>query len=135
MSLVSWSETLSVGIEKIDKEHRGLVDLINLLHSEMLAGKGKDVLGDVLAKLVTYTKTHFATEETLFRAHAYPQAEPHKKEHELLTQKVLELQRDFNAGKVVLSIPVLHFLRDWLQNHIQKMDMAYRLFFEMKGVK
>jgi hemerythrin len=135
MALISWSDTMSVGVDKIDKEHRVLIDLINLLHSEMLAGKSKDAMGTVLDKLIAYTKTHFAMEETLFRTHVYPAADGHKKEHEALTRKVLALQADFKAGKAVISAPVLDFLRDWLTNHILKQDMAYKTFFANKGVK
>jgi hemerythrin len=135
MALITWSRNFSVGVDKIDKEHRGLIDLINLLHTEMLAGKSKDVLGPVLDKLIVYTKTHFSTEESLFRTHGYPLAAAHKKEHETLTQKVLELQTELKSGKNVISITVLNFLRDWLTNHILKQDLAYKLFFEDRGVK
>jgi hemerythrin-like metal-binding protein len=135
MALITWSGSMSVGIERIDNEHRGLIDLINLLHGEMLAGKSKDSLGKVLDKLVAYTKSHFATEETLFRTHGYPQAAAHKKEHDALTQKALALQADLKAGKLAISAPVLDFLKDWLTNHILKQDMAYRLFLTSKGVK
>jgi hemerythrin len=135
MALISWSSNMSVGVAKIDKEHQGLIDLINLLHSEMLAGKSKEALGVVLDKLITYTKTHFATEETLFRTHKYPQEAAHVKEHQALTQKAQALQADLKAGKTVISAPVLDFLRDWLTNHILKQDMAYKLFFAGKGVK
>jgi len=135
MALISWSDTMSVGVAKIDKEHKGLIDLINLLHGEMLAGKSKDALGVVLDKLIAYTKSHFSYEEMLFRTHSYPQADAHGKEHSALTQKALALQTDLKAGKSVISAPVLDFLRDWLTNHILKQDMAYKLFFAGKGLK
>lgn len=135
MALITWTDSMSVGVAKIDKEHQGLIELINLLHSEMLAGKSKDVLGPVLDKLIVYTKTHFANEEMLFRTHNYPQAAAHVKEHTALTQKALALQADQKAGKSVISAPVLGFLRDWLTSHILKQDMAYKIFFASKGVK
>lgn len=135
MALITWSDAMSVGVEKIDKEHRGLVDLVNLLHSEMLAGKSKESLGGILGKLIAYTKTHFATEEALFRTHNYPHAVEHKKLHDALTQKVMALQGEVSSGKAVISAPVLDFLRDWLANHVMKEDMAYKLFFASKGVK
>jgi hemerythrin len=135
MPLIAWSDAISMGVERIDKEHRGLVDIINHLHAEMLAGKSKDSLTGILDKLIDYTKTHFATEEALFRTHGYPQAQAHKREHEALTQKVLELQANVKAGKAIISAPVLDFLRDWLSNHVMKEDMAYKLFFAGKGVK
>jgi hemerythrin len=135
MALISWSDNMSVGVAKIDNDHKGLIELINLLHGEMLAGKSKDALGVVLDKLIAYTKTHFAYEEALFRTHSYPQAAAHAKEHEALTKKALVLQADLKAGKTVISAPVLDFLRDWLTNHILKQDMAYKLFFADKGVR
>jgi hemerythrin len=135
MGLITWSNSMSVGIEKIDKEHKVLIDLINQLHGEMLAGKSKEALGTVLDKLVAYTKTHFITEETLFRTHAYPQAATHKKEHDALTAKAVALQGEVKAGKAVISAPVLDFLKEWLTNHILRQDMAYKLFFNGKGVK
>jgi hemerythrin len=135
MALIVWSDSMSVGVGRIDKEHRGLIDLINLLHGEMLAGKSKEAMGNILDRLIAYTKTHFAYEETLFRTHNYPQAAAHKQEHDTLTQQVVALQADFKAGKAVIGAPVLAFLKDWLTNHILKQDMAYRLFFESKGVK
>jgi hemerythrin len=135
MALITWSDSMSVGVSRIDKEHQGLIGLINLLHSEMLAGKSKEALVVVLDKLVAYTKIHFAAEETLFRTLNYPAMATHIKEHTALTQKAVQLQSDLKAGKTMISAPVLDFLRDWLTNHILKQDMGYKLFFASKGVK
>ncbi|MGD0836209.1 MAG: bacteriohemerythrin [Polyangia bacterium] len=135
MPLIKWSDNMSVGVKVIDGQHQGLIDLINLPHGEMLAGKGKDTLATVVDRLVDYTKRHFATEETLFRTHAYPRATEHKKEHDSLTAKAVALQTDVKAGKAVVSAPVLDFLKNWLVDHILKVDMAYKVFFQGKGVK
>jgi len=135
MPLINWSETMSVGVTKIDKEHQKLIELINLLHAEMSHGKSNQVMGKVLDELIAYTRSHFATEETLFRTHGYPDAAAHKSEHDGLTKKVLDLQADFKAGKTFIGAPVLSFLRDWLTQHILRQDMAYKLFFASKGVK
>lgn len=134
MPLITWSDTMSVGVAKIDKEHQKLIELINLLHSEMIAGKSNEVMGKVLDQLITYTRGHFALEETLFRTHAYPEGPAHKQEHDALTKKVLELQTEFKAGKTFIGVPTLNFLREWLTRHILKVDMAYKLFFNSKGV-
>jgi hemerythrin len=135
MALISWSDTMSVGVAKLDSEHRKLIDLINQLHGHMLEGKSNEVMGKVLDSLIDYTKTHFATEAALFRAHKYPQTSEHLQEHDALTKKVLDLQAELKAGKALIGAPVLNFLRDWLTKHIMKQDMAYRLFFAEKGVK
>ncbi len=135
MPLITWSDNMSVGVSRIDKEHQKLIELINLLHSEMSLGKSNQVMDKVLDDLIRYTKTHFAAEETLFRTHNYPEAAAHKKEHDGLTKKVVELQADFRAGKTFLGAPTLNFLKEWLTQHILRQDMAYKLFFGSKSVK
>ena len=135
MPLFTWTENMSVGVARIDQEHQKLIELINLLHSEMAAGKSNEVMGKVLGDLIAYTKGHFAMEEGLFRTYAYPQATEHKKEHDALTKKVVDLQGEFKAGKTFIGTPTLAFLRDWLTQHILKQDMSYKLFFASKGLK
>lgn len=134
MALITWNTTMSVGVERIDKEHQGLIDLINLLNDEMLAGKGKEALDAVFTKLLAYTRSHFAYEESLLRTHGYPELPTQNKEHVGFTQKVQEMQSAFKAGKGVLGAPVLTFLSRWLTSHILKQDMAYKPFLKAKGV-
>ncbi len=135
MALITWSDRMSVGVERIDKQHRQLIDLLNCLHGEMLAGRGLQAVLEVLNNLVQYTKTHFATEEMLFRNHGYPQAQAHKQEHDELTDKAAALAREVSSGRATLTLPAMNFLKDWLANHILKSDMAYKPFFAAKGIK
>jgi hemerythrin-like metal-binding protein len=101
----------------------------------MLAGRGMQAAEEVLGNLIQYAKTHFSTEETLFRNHGYPQAQAHKQEHDELTDKAVALQREVSSGRATLTLPTMNFLRDWLTNHILKTDMAYRPFFAAKGIR
>ena len=93
MAFLNWSENYSVGIEKIDRQHKKLVSFLNELYEAMQSGKGKDVLGKVLADLVFYTKTHFATEEQLMAQYSFPDYQNHKDIHAKLASKVLELNQ------------------------------------------
>ncbi len=135
MALFTWSEKMSVGVGKIDKEHQGLFDLMNLLHDGMLNGRGKEVLGPVLSNLIQYTKVHFGNEETLLRLHSYPQLADHLKYHEAFRKKVGDLEAEFKAGTAALSVSTLEFLRDWLSKHILGVDAQYKPFLAAKGVK
>jgi hemerythrin-like metal-binding protein len=135
MALITWSDRMSVGVERIDKQHRQLIDLLNSLHAEMMAGRGLQAVSEVLDNLIKYAKTHFATEETLFRNHGYPQSQAHKQEHDELTDKAIALQREVSSGRATLTLPTMNFLKDWLSSHILKSDMAYRPFFAAKGIK
>lgn len=126
---------MSVGVIRIDKEHQGLVDLINNLHDKMLEGRAKDVLAPILEKLIDYTHTHFTNEETLFKIHMYPESTHHRAEHDAFRKKAAQLNEDLKNGQGALSVEVTTFLRDWLVKHIMGTDMQYKAFFQSKGVK
>jgi len=135
MALLTWSEKFSVQVAQFDTEHKELVNFINRLHDAMKAGQGKQVIGDVLQGLINYTRNHFAAEEKLMKAHAYPAYENHKKEHNQLTMTVLDFQKGYLDGSVPLSQEVMNFLKDWLSGHIQGVDKQYGPFLNGKGIK
>lgn len=136
MPLIVWNQQLSIGVPSIDDQHKKLVTLINQLHDGMLAGKGKEVLGDVLKGLADYTRTHFKFEEDIFARIGYLEAAAHKKEHTDLLQRVIEIQQKYNvSGPGVLTIQVMNFLKEWLTKHIQGSDMRYTQYFKEKGIR
>ncbi|MCL5063036.1 MAG: bacteriohemerythrin [Nitrospiraceae bacterium] len=134
MALMSWSDNLSVNIKEIDEQHKKLVGMVNDLHDAMKMGKGNDVTGKILTGLIQYVGTHFATEERLMKTHNYPDFVKHKAEHDNLTKKAIELQKQHQEGKSVLTIELMSFLKDWLSNHIMGRDKAYSPFFNGKGI-
>lgn len=134
MPLFQWTPDLSVNIKEIDAQHKKLIDLINLLHDSMKAGKGKDVMGSVLKELTDYTVYHFGTEEQLFEEYAYPEYLQHKHQHTDLTNQVMDIKRRFESGQVTITIEVMSFLKDWLNNHIRQTDKKYSAFLNSKGI-
>jgi hemerythrin len=134
MSLIVWSKDLSVNIHSIDEQHKKLVALVNNLYDAMSSGKGQQIMGTILDELVAYSKTHFATEERLMMTHTYPGYLIHKKEHDNLTQQVVGLHQDFKAGKPVITVALMSFLKDWLSKHIKGTDQKYSPFLINKGV-
>jgi hemerythrin len=135
MAFFEWKNDYSVGIAKIDEQHKVLVGFLNELYDSMKAGQGKDTLGDVLTRLIEYTKTHFATEESLFKLYKYPDYEAHKQKHDKLAVYVLELKEKFDSGKISNPIQITNFLKDWLGKHIMGTDQLYAPFLNAKGVR
>ena len=89
--MFEWQPQYSVQIPEIDAQHKRLFVLAGELHTALAQGKGKAVLEQSLARLVDYTKTHFATEEQLMRRYNYPEGPLHKAQHDQLTAQVLDL--------------------------------------------
>ena len=134
MALVIWKELYSVNITEIDNQHKKLIELINNLHAAIITGKGKEVLSQILSDLVDYTLTHFATEEKYFDQFDYPESEIHKKQHIDIVEQVAALTKKYELGEKVLTIDVMNFLRDWLQNHIIDSDKKFGPYLNNKGV-
>ncbi len=94
--------------------------------------KGNDVLGEIFNDLVQYTVTHFQYEESQMDQHRYPEALSHKEEHKKLTEMALDLKKQFDNDAMLISVQVMSFLRDWLQNHIQSIDKKLGEFLANK---
>jgi len=136
MSLMHWDESFSVGIEKFDEEHQQLVAMLNELFEAVQAGRGREGLGEIMDRLIDYTKFHFANEEHYLLKHGYPDLEAHKEEHRILTRQVEEMLRKYRSGATaMLSMEVLHFLKSWLTNHIKGTDKQYGGYLQERGLK
>jgi hemerythrin len=134
MALIDWSDEFSVNIKDIDAQHKKLIELINRLHDAMRVGQGKAALDAILTDLVAYTQTHFAFEEQLMAKHGYAAAAEHKQAHDILTESVLKMQKQYQSGALVMSVEVLQFLKQWLSAHIMGSDKRYTAHLNSKGV-
>lgn len=135
MPIMKWSEELSVGIGEIDNQHKRLIELINSLHDAMLAKQGKQAISGILDELAAYTVYHFQNEEKYMEKFGYPGYQVHKHEHEGFVLKVGSFQKDYNDGKLGLSIEIMNFLRDWVSNHIKGTDKKYSKTFQDNGLQ
>jgi hemerythrin len=135
MAYFEWKDYYSVRIAQIDAQHKKLVGLLNELYDAMQAGKGKEVLERTLANLVAYSQVHFTKEEELMRVNAYPGYIKHCQEHARFIEQVQDFEKQFQSGKMTLSIQLSGFLKDWLSNHILKTDQQYSGFLISHGVR
>lgn len=134
MPFANWTPELAVGLAVVDQQHQGLFEAVNALHDAMQAGKGREELGRVLRFLRQYVLDHFKAEEAMMVASGYPNYEKHRRIHEALTAQVTDLDAKFSRGATMLSIEVLHFLRDWLVQHIQIEDRALGAWIRIHGL-
>jgi hemerythrin-like metal-binding protein len=135
MAYMEWSDKLSVGVASIDAQHKKLVGMVNDLFDAMKGGRGREALAKILDGLAAYTVSHFAYEEQLFLKTGYPESAAHKKEHDDLTKKVLDIQAKMKSGvSFSLSMEVMEFLKAWLLNHIMGSDKKYGPHLVSKGI-
>lgn len=135
MAFIEWDEKYSVGVRELDSQHKQLIKILCELYEAMQAQKTNDVLGKILNELLSYTKTHFATEEKYMSQHGYPDLAAQKKEHEMFTAKIAEFKDSFDSGRTSISVSVTSFVKNWLFNHILASDKKYGPFFASKGIQ
>lgn len=134
MAFFVWNERYSVKIARMDEQHKTLFSLFDELANAMLSGTAREAYGRILRGLSEYAKTHFTQEEQLMKQHGYPGYDGHKKLHEEFIKQIDAFRKDFEAG-AALPIKTSVFLRDWLTNHILKVDQQYSAFLNANGVR
>ena len=132
MTVIRWSEAMSVGVSLLDADHRVLVSLINRLHESGGDEEARRATIDtVLETLVAYAAFHFEREEKVIEACGFPHIDAHKDEHQEFAQQVGDLRRQFDAGQdPAFHAELVEFLTNWLNHHILLQDKAYRPFVE-----
>jgi len=134
MSLFEWREKYAVKIDRFDKAHKKLIDLINEIHDIIKLKKGSEALGGILSELNNYTTTHFNDEIYFMEKYNYPDIEEHKAEHEKFIFELNQIKEKYNQNANLLNLQLLYILKDWLVNHIMVTDMKYSEFFREKEI-
>ncbi len=125
---VKWSETLAIGIDIIDDQHKEMLNRLHNLLSAMSQGRGKDEINEI----INYAVTHFEAEEDLMTKHNYVSYSRQKTEHMLFIKDFSRLKREFETrgASSRLLIQTQQLLCNWLINHIAKEDKKLGAFLK-----
>lgn len=125
MPLFTWYKSYSVNNEELDNHHRTLFDILNRLYDNCF---GKDIpncLAPIIDELISYSKYHFTAEEQHMRNIGYKDIEKQILEHEVFTQKALNLHEVINKDNPELTKELIAFLGNWLLHHVMEEDKKY----------
>ena len=120
-----WKEEFSVGIIKIDDQHKRLIDIINDFYTAFTERVQDEKLDETLNHLFDYCQYHFNTEENLFVQSDYKGKEEHIGEHKKIISTLAGLLEEKKDGKKIVTYKLMSFLRSWLKNHILQEDKKY----------
>lgn len=134
--MYQWGKSLEVGNQKIDEQHKQLIDALNDFLNARIEKKSTAELRKSLDFLNDYTIKHFYEEEQLQKKYQYPDYENHKKLHDGIKKIVREMQIQlimkgpsddlFEGVKVQVG--------DWLIAHIKSQDVKIGAHLKSKGV-
>ena len=131
---IRWLPDYAIGVQEIDEDHQRLFSLAGQLQAFMRAGKGSEVLQDLLNELVEYTSYHFAHEEEFMQRIGYPHYREHCREHRDLGSKVRLMKERLEFGEINMTNEVMHFVADWLKCHTTTTDRRIGTYMRRHGL-
>lgn len=134
MEIMAWKDEYSVKIATIDKQHQQLFKILNEFYDGIHHGAAKEKMLSVIKSLEDYTVYHFSSEEYIMKQHKFAGFEKHKAEHDAFIEKVLEFKDRYTHGRLLLSLEVTKFIKEWICTHIMQTDHQYSDYLIKKGV-
>ncbi|NTW99448.1 MAG: hemerythrin family protein [Geobacteraceae bacterium] len=129
---IEWRESLAIGVETIDNQHKELLLRFDRLLNACQSGQGAGELKKLQVFLGEYVITHFNDEEELQRLHNYPDFEAHHEEHRYFIDRINKLKEETQQEGISTHhvIETNNMLLKWLLNHISKVDTKLGAFLK-----
>lgn len=133
MATIDWDDSYSVGVAKLDDQHKALFAMINraALHAEC---NGNDAtMHQLAADMMAYAFMHFTTEEEFMQSYDYPDLDSHSRMHEDF--KVMAMQYEFESQQGTADpIKLTDYLIDWLNGHIRGTDRKLGIYLNKRDI-
>ncbi|MBN2742998.1 hemerythrin [Breznakibacter xylanolyticus] len=128
--MYEWTTDLAVDDLLIDKEHQHLFELLERYYLGLKGQKAPMDLLLLVKGLIDYAQTHFSHEEALMLKSGYPDIERHKQLHRTFMLKVNDFYTKLSDGKLVLTLEVTNYIKNWLVAHIKSEDVKIGAFLK-----
>ncbi len=136
LEFMIWKPEYSVGVQRLDAQHRQIFETINRLHWAIQEKQQVQIVGSILSEMTAYVYSHLKEEEDLMQEYHYPDFEAHRASHKAFARKTEELiMRHEQTSFGDVSLDVLQFLKTWWINHIMGMDKKYVPYIKKEQIK
>lgn len=121
---IQWDDTLVLGIEEIDSQHKSIIEHFEKLSEAAQQGKSKEIVEELAFFLFDYAHLHFTTEDKIMVEYKYPKIEIQRQEHGEFTRDANELKKKIQqeGASRKVAIEATGKLLRWIINHIRKHD-------------
>lgn len=126
MGSIQWVESLSLGVDSIDTEHKKLIKIANAIVEIAKQGDSRDRIIKAFSILREYTVAHFDNEEAYMHSIQYHELGAHRQEHAELKRRVKEYQAMLYHAENISDKEILSFLKGWLVEHVLGSDMKIK---------
>lgn len=133
MQRLEWLKSFETGVPEIDQDHRNLFSLATRI-GEKVASQDGD-FADILAEFIDQAQKHFAREEEILRVAKFPGLKAHKRYHDSLLAKALELKAVCDAEEEPKQAGICYSaMVDFLIDDIVRGDSQFKSFLDHVGV-
>ncbi|HEA3086335.1 TPA: bacteriohemerythrin [Aeromonas dhakensis] len=132
--LLHWNEAFMVQVPSMDNQHLGLFEAMNRLYQAVIDKSPAQLRKQRLDELLKLATRHFADEERVMEQAGYPELRRHKQEHARLLAELDTLMQRNGPDDEEFNMELLVFLKNWLLNHISKVDKQYSGSLRQAGI-
>lgn len=122
---LEWRMEWNSGNEKIDQEHRKLIELGNQLINLSLSDREPDQVTAQLELLLNHVASHFENEEKILSQIGYPNGMEHRKLHEDLIEKSFLLKESYLNHTMKQSAFFSFVVDDVIIEHMEQEDRKF----------
>lgn len=129
---IHWDETLEMGVDALDADHRELFQQANALIEAVLdPPRAHAIAASVLDFVDAYMDRHFEAEEELMRQAGFPGFADHCRLHDRLRTTARQFIDCFQDDPDSLDLlELLRFMRRWLVQHVEREDQSVRPYLD-----
>ena len=130
MEKIGWDESLSIGVDLIDGQHKMLIQRLSEVSEAIEMNQGGGTIAKTLDFLIDYTNFHFSSEEKQMAEKNYPGLDLQKQQHEEFKKSLKQFEEDFKEDGATPSLAnhIRDFLLNWLIRHIKDVDHKFGEF-------
>jgi len=119
MDSIVFGPDLALGIPVLDQSHRIVLDML-----EAMENLPRPAFDKACRELATEFMEHLREENSLMERIDYPAAQVHRAAHGNLLERISRVLRLLRDGEEATARDIVRSLPDWLEAHINTMDLA-----------
>ena len=122
MTVLKWSDSLSLGLPFMDDMHRHFVELL-----ERVQTADDRHLQPAWRDLIEHTAEQFGSEDAWMCMTGFTSANVHRGQHQLVLEVMREGLLQAGEGRLLQVRAMAHQLASWFVHHVQTLDAALAL--------
>ncbi|MEZ5359491.1 MAG: bacteriohemerythrin [Candidatus Zixiibacteriota bacterium] len=132
---MEWHDSMNIGIDEIDRQHRRLITFIHQNLLQISASKDHARAGKFIELLMQHIREHFATEERYMMNEGYDKIDYHRNKHIEMTERILSMQQRYITDEDVDSDRIVSFFDKWVIGHFRTEDQDFGRYLKSRLIR